>query len=285
MAHGKPASRRERLWFQAEDEWRRPQWPAVAARRRRRGRLSKDARYVVELVDDLIGEAGWREHRFSWLVAEGKKNAKPLPVDAYYPGPGLVVLYRARRRQGDEERERLLRAHGLALVTVRPSALATDGSGRLARREDHDREALAELLDDAAPSPRRAALERARDSRPASRAWQLQVGGLALGLLAAGVLLLLQPLGSSQFWLNVGGALIVFGLAYDLYSRVLGVAASRAAGERGWTWACALGGSPVVVLHAARHRSGRRGPELDTLLGLLVLTVVLALLVASLSNL
>ena len=111
------------------------------------------------------------------------------------------------------------------------------------------------------------------------------MGGLALGLLAAGVLLLVQPLGSSQFWLNVGGALAAFGLAYDLYARVLGVAAARAAGEHGWAWACALGGSPVVVLHAARHRSGRSVPELDTLLGLLVLTVVLALLVASFSGL
>ena len=75
---------------------------------------------MVELVDELIGEAGWREHRFSWLVEEGKKDAKPLAVDAYYPGPGLVVLYRARAHKGDEDRERLLRAHGLALVTVRP---------------------------------------------------------------------------------------------------------------------------------------------------------------------
>jgi hypothetical protein len=286
MLRGKQASRSERLWLEAEDDWRRPPRPAKGARRpRRRDRLSPDARYVVDLADELIGEAGWREHRFRWLTEDGTDGATPLPVDAYYPGPGLVVQYRERRERGDEERERLIPAHGLALVTVRLETLATNGRGRVARRPDLDRDALAELLHSVRAPRRVAALRRARYGGPATRAWQLHIAGLALGLLAAGVLLLAQPVGNSQFWLNVGGALAAFGLAYDLYARVLGVAAARAAGERGWTWACALGGSPVVVLHAARQRSGPSGPELDTLAGLLLLTVVLALLVASLTGL
>lgn len=117
-----------------------------------------------------------------------------------------------------------------------------------------------------------------------SRAWELQVAGLAIALLLAGLLLLLVVAGDAQFWLSVGGALVAFGLAFDLYARLIGTLAAHEASETAWAIACAVGGSPVVAAHALTGRRGPVAPELDTLAGLLALTFVLALLVASLSG-
>jgi hypothetical protein len=114
-----------------------------------------------------------------------------------------------------------------------------------------------------------------------SRAWELQIASLAIGLLLGGLLALVALAGTRQFWLNVGGALVAFGLAFDLYARVIGTIAAREASETGWAIACAVGGSPVVAGHALMRRSGPAAPEMDTLAGLLALTLVLALLVAS----
>ena len=55
-----------------------------------------------------------------------------------------------------------------------------------------------------------------------SRAWELQIAALAIGLMIGGLLLLVAVAGDQQFWLNVGGVLVVFGLAFDLYARVIG---------------------------------------------------------------
>lgn len=117
-----------------------------------------------------------------------------------------------------------------------------------------------------------------------SRAWELQIAALAIGLMIGGLLLLVAVAGDQQFWLNVGGVLVVFGLAFDLYARVIGTIAAREASETGWALACAVGGSPVVAAHALTRRGGPVAPELDTLAGLLALTLVLALLVASFAS-
>lgn len=91
--------------------------------------------------------------------------------------------------------------------------------------------------------------------RSLSRAWEFQVALLALGLLATGLVLRFAFFGISTFLLGVGGSLIVFGLMFDLYGRVLGTLAARDEGERGWALACALIGSPALIGHA-RHRHG-----------------------------
>jgi hypothetical protein len=289
-----PARRRERLWLDAVERDPLPPPPSPPRLRRdrfspapprpQRDRFSPAARYVLDLCDDVVGEQGWRDHRFRWLASEGG-DAALLPVDAYYPGPGLVIQYRERREGGDDERERLIPAHGLALVTVTPDVLGTNGSGRIARRPQRDRATLAELVGQAAaPRTARSARRERERAGPASRAWELQIAVLALALLAVGLGVLGGLVGGPQYWLDVGGALAAFGLAYDLYARVLGTLAARAAGEERWAWACALGGSPAVAAHAALRRSGPSRPELDTLLGLVVLTFVLALLVASLAG-
>lgn len=133
----------------------------------------------------------------------------------------------------------------------------------------------------ATPSPVSGAGRAPAGRASVSRAWELQIASLAIGLLLGGLLALVALAGTRQFWLNVGGALVAFGLAFDLYARVIGTIAAREASETGWAIACAVGGSPVVAGHALMRRSGPAAPEMDTLAGLLALTLVLALLVAS----
>jgi hypothetical protein len=257
---------------------KRPADQPRRVRRRRRDRLSADARYVIGLCDQVVGEKGWREHRFRWLGMEVAGKHALLAVDAYYPARGLVVLYRERRRRGDGIRERLVEGHGLALVTITPSLL---GGNRRPRRPERDLGTISELLESVSAPRTVGRARRARDAGRASRSWQLQIACLALVLVAVGAALASGALADRQFWLNVGGALLAFGLAFDLYARVLGVLAARAGGKELWAWACALGGSPIVAAHAALRRSGPTRPELAALLGILVLTVVVAMLLAS----
>ena len=281
MAPGKPVRHREPLWLDEVADRRGSPPPAVRpprAGRRVRSRLSSEARYVIDLCDQAVGEEGWREHRFSWLAMEVAGKPGLLAVDAYYPALGLVVLYRQRRKRGDEVRERLIEAHGLALVTITPSTLGLNGRPR---RPERDLETVTELLGNATGPSTARRKRRVRDAGPVSRAWELQIAGLALVLFAAGVLLATGAFGTREFWLSVGGALIAFSLAFDVYARVIGALAAHAADDELWAWICALLGSPAVAAHAALRRHGPARPELDVLMGLVVLTVVAAMLLAS----
>jgi len=132
-----------------------------------------DAAYVLDLCDEILGEAGLREHTFDWLL--GDPNAvgtrRRLPVDAYYPDAQLVIEYRERqhdqpvpffdkphkltisgvdrgeqRRLYDERRDIEVPAHGLTLAVIRPTDLNADSRGRLRRSRASDRAALEVLL-------------------------------------------------------------------------------------------------------------------------------------------
>jgi hypothetical protein len=133
----------------------------------------RDSAYVLDLCDEILGEAGLREHTFDWLL--GDPNAvgtrRRLPVDAYYPGTQLVIEYRERqhdqpvtffdkphkltisgvdrgeqRRLYDERRDLEIPAHGLKLAVIRPADLDADPRGRLRRSRASDRAALDALV-------------------------------------------------------------------------------------------------------------------------------------------
>lgn len=139
----------------------------------------RDADYVLDLCDQLLGEAGLREHRFDWLLGDpnGKGTRRSLPVDAYYLSHSLVIEYRERqhdeavpffdkpdrptisgvdrreqRRRYDERRDVEIPSHGLRLMVIRPSDLDSDSRGRL-RRRGSDHAALSELLKEFARHP------------------------------------------------------------------------------------------------------------------------------------
>lgn len=123
----------------------------------------RDESYVVDLVDEVLGETGVRQHRFDWLLGDPNSEGRRvrLPVDAWYPGARLVLEYRElqhsqpvpimdhrmtvsgvdrgeQRRRYDRLRDELIPAHGLRLVVIRPHDLDADRRGRLRRRNRQD---------------------------------------------------------------------------------------------------------------------------------------------------
>ncbi|MFD9203692.1 hypothetical protein ACFWDP_36165 [Streptomyces anthocyanicus] len=135
-------------------------------------RDDSDEAYVVGLCDLVLGERALTQHTFDWLLGDpgaGGRRVR-LPVDAYWPGHGLVVEYRElqhdrpvphfdkpdrltvsgvhrgeQRALYDARREVEIPAHGLRLVVVRPADLPADGRGRLRRSEKADLAALRKL--------------------------------------------------------------------------------------------------------------------------------------------
>ncbi len=135
----------------------------------RRSRSDSDEAYVLGLCDEVIGETGWRQHRFAWLLGDPGKSGRRvrLPVDAYWPNHGLVVEYREiqhdrptphfdkpdrltvsgvhrgeQRAIYDRRREELVPAQGLRLVILRPADLVADTRGRLKRHRAPDLEVI-----------------------------------------------------------------------------------------------------------------------------------------------
>ncbi|ETA00405.1 hypothetical protein CcI156_20005 [Frankia sp. CcI156] len=129
-------------------------------------RTKSDEWYVLDLCDEAVGETGLRQHRFDWLLGDPSPSTGRrvrLPVDAYWPTRRLVVEYRERQHDQptphfdkpdrltvsgvhrgeqralyDRRREELIPTQGLRLVILRPADLASDGRGRLKRRQDDD---------------------------------------------------------------------------------------------------------------------------------------------------
>lgn len=128
---------------------------------------------MIELIDQLVGEASERQHRFDWLLGDPNRKGKrvSLPVDAFWPNQKLVAEYRERqhsestpffdkpaeltisgvdrgeqRRRYDARRDELIPAHGLRLLTVAADQLVCDSRGRLKRDSDTDRRMLSSLL-------------------------------------------------------------------------------------------------------------------------------------------
>lgn len=139
------------------------------------GRETSDEAYVLDLCDEVLGTAGSRQHRFDWLLGDPGMTGRQvgLPVDAYWPDHNLVVEYRElqhdqpnrhfdkperltvsgvhrglRRALYGRRREELIPTHGLRLLVIKPTDLATNSRGRLLRHRDEDRSTLACLLGD-----------------------------------------------------------------------------------------------------------------------------------------
>ena len=64
-----------------------------------RSRTASDEWYVIDLCDEILPERARRQHCFPWLLGDPGKDGtrRPLPVDAYYEGQGIVVEYRERQ--------------------------------------------------------------------------------------------------------------------------------------------------------------------------------------------
>jgi hypothetical protein len=132
-----------------------------------------DENYVIDLCDEVLGEQARRQHRFDWLLGDPDTGGTraPLPVDAYYPDRRLVVEYRERqhdepvpffdkpdvltvsgvhrgeqRRIYDRRRDELIPSHGLRMVVLRPTDLASNRQGRLSRARTSDVAALRAML-------------------------------------------------------------------------------------------------------------------------------------------
>lgn len=141
---------------------------------RSRSRSESDEAYVIDLCDEVLGEAARRQHAFPWLCGDPGKNGRAvcLPVDAYYEGLGLVVEYRERqhdeptpffdrrqtvsgvgrgeqRRLYDLRREAEIPRHGLRLVIIKPGDLDADSRGRLRRNHEKDVVAVRHILHEA----------------------------------------------------------------------------------------------------------------------------------------
>ncbi|MHB8690168.1 MAG: hypothetical protein ACYDHH_02885 [Solirubrobacteraceae bacterium] len=89
---------------------------------------------ILDICDGLLGEIGRRMHRFAWLPDPSAPIVSYLPLDSYYPGNRVVVVFAPRTA----EQERLCReqvpAHGLHLLWLHPDELAgapADTSTRL----------------------------------------------------------------------------------------------------------------------------------------------------------
>ncbi|WP_432129243.1 hypothetical protein [Streptomyces sp. bgisy082] len=136
-------------------------------------RDDSDEAYVVGLCSRILGESALAQHRFDWLLGDpgvGGRQVR-LPVDAYWPGHGLVVEYRElqhdqpmahfdkpdrltvsgvhrgeQRALYDARRDAEIPAHGLRLIVIRPADLEADGRGRLRRNEEADLAVLRKLL-------------------------------------------------------------------------------------------------------------------------------------------
>jgi hypothetical protein len=129
--------------------------------------------YVLGLCDEALGEHGLRQHKFDWLLGDPGKNGhcRRLLVDGYWPRAGTVVEYRElqhdrpvrlfdkpdvltvsgvhrglQRALYDARRDTLIPAHGLRLVVIRPSDLASTSNGRLRRLRESDSEQVRHLL-------------------------------------------------------------------------------------------------------------------------------------------
>lgn len=50
--------------------------------------MAKDEAYIIDICDRVLDRTASRQHRFTFLLGD---TGTPLPVDAYYEDPALVV--------------------------------------------------------------------------------------------------------------------------------------------------------------------------------------------------
>jgi hypothetical protein len=185
---------------------------------------------VLNRLDRQLGEAGRRDHHFSWL--RDVRGGDWLRVDAYYPSNRVVVVISA---DPDllEQCEQDVPAHGLSLLTVEPGDLIGADSS-----EDRAG-ALAERLGTREVAPPETWAARAGSSVQRS-------GDPLTGILLVLIAVTELALGGGLLGLADGHYVLGFGLVLDACARVVGaVAASRNSDPDG-AWISVLVGSPAL---------------------------------------
>ena len=145
----------------------------MAPRNGGRGRVASDEFYVIDLCDEVLGEAASRQHKFPWLVGDPSPKtgrAVGLPVDAYWPSRKLVVEFYERQHSEavpffdkpdrltvsgvsrgeqralyDERRRQLIPQQGIRLVIITLDDFESK-RGKIVRSHDRDLDAVARLL-------------------------------------------------------------------------------------------------------------------------------------------
>ena len=275
-----------------------------------RAELGLPAPTILSMCDHLLGEVGRRHHMFAWLRAPGAGAGEWLAVDAYYPRARLVVMCRSSPGPHDALYRELVPAHGLGLLTLDPPALGNDRAAVRATlaAKFFDRERLrrgpeartAKGADPPAvppdrpapPPPARSTGRSAADKpEPPTPEWTpvkvehtpvprglVQALGVLAGLAFAALLIAEIYLAVIVVAFHAGRLVLGLAILIEALSRVGGTVAAERAGQRGWAFACAIVGAPIVAWVALVPRSGRITTEPAPLAGLLaVLAGVVAL--------
>jgi hypothetical protein len=196
---------------------------------------------------------------------------------------------RARPERASGERVRGLRARGERVRGERARSKA-DPEGRPQKKAD-PKERPQKTADPAGRAEKPRPFERS-DQRPPEPDWSpvkvehtpvprgyVHGAGVLAGLALAAVLIAELYLGVIVVAFHDSRLLLGLAIALDACSRMLGTAAAERAGRRGWAFACAIVGAPVVAWFALLRPSGRMEVEPAPLAGLLAaLAIVVAVI-------
>jgi len=136
--------------------------------------MAKDAPYIIDLCDRVLGTPALREHRFDFLRGDPGRNGRvgaTLPVDAYYPSMNLVIEYcelqhteavphfdkphvvtvsgihrGLQRALYDQRRRDILPKHGITLIELHCSEFKCKGRKQLRRLADEDEAVIRKRL-------------------------------------------------------------------------------------------------------------------------------------------
>jgi hypothetical protein len=246
---------------------------------------------ALNICDRLLGEPARRRHLFAWLRAPGAPADEWLPVDGYYPGNKLVVVWHASPQTSNAVYSELVPAHGFRLLELTPQVVGADPTEAEARlrarieklgpaprraQEAQPRERRLSFAAPAAaqPAPQgRAAAPEARAATPQAQAAVAEAVPLGAGFGAVmGVVLLVVLVAEVYLGVAVVGAgheqpLLALAFALDAGARALGTIDAGHAGLRDWAWLCALGGSPLVATFASQQRQGTVASQAAPLAG------------------
>ncbi|HTP23761.1 MAG TPA: hypothetical protein VMJ65_29425 [Solirubrobacteraceae bacterium] len=243
---------------------------------------------ILSMCDQLLGEVGRRHHMFTWLRAPGAGTEEWLAVDAYYPKARLVVMCRSRPSPHDALYRELVPGHGLGLLTLDPALLGNDREAVKATlgSKFFDLEHVARKKT-ARPNPsrdrpRESARDTAETSGAPAPAWTpvkvertpvprglVQALGVLAGLAFAVLLIVEVYLGVIKVAFADGMLVLGVAILLEALSRAGGTVAAERAGRRGWAFACAIVGAPLVAWVALAPRPGRIEAEPAPLAGLL----------------
>ena len=266
------------------------------------------------MCDRLIGEVGRRDHRFAWLRAPDSSAGEWLAVDAYYPRSRLVVMCRPALGPHEARYREMIPARGLGLLMLDPAALGDDPAAAetAVAAKIFDLEHVPRPAPRPAPRPdgrkapdqdrsgRNFSMEPVSSQPPgaAASSWTpvkvehatvtpaVEQGlGVMVGLALAAILIAEVYLAAVVVAFDAGRPILGFAIAFEACSRGIGTGAAERAGERGWAFACAIGGAPLVAWFALAPRARRAAVEPAPLAGLLALLAgvlaVVGLLVGS----